>query len=178
MERLTDKRLTKACNDPWDYCGLDNVCARNCQKPTPCKLPKMIRRLAEIEDILGDNYDLNRLEVIVNQCMTMREEVYERFSITKNISVDRLRELAQAVREGTCGIPPVKLHQQIFRVFNGKIIKETVCSATWEPFTPRPRWKVGVMGGGSPYYWRDVFGKTVFLTREAAEGALKGEQDG
>ena len=73
MERLTDKDLTKACNDPWDYCGLDAVCARNCHKPTPCKLPKMIYRLAEIEDILGDDYDL-----------------------------DRLRELAQADREGRC----------------------------------------------------------------------------
>lgn len=65
MERLTSKDLTKACNDPWDYCGLDNVCARNCHKPTPCKLPKMIHRLAEIEDILGDDYDLWRLRGLV-----------------------------------------------------------------------------------------------------------------
>lgn len=61
MERLTNKDLTKACNDPWDYCGLDDVCARNCHKPTPCRLPKMIHRLAEIEDILGNNYELDRL---------------------------------------------------------------------------------------------------------------------
>ena len=65
MERLTSKDLTKACNDPWDYCGLDDVCARNCHKPTPCKLPKMIHRLAQIEDILGDDYDLWRLRGLV-----------------------------------------------------------------------------------------------------------------
>lgn len=65
MERLTSKDLTKACNDPWDYCGLDDVCARNCHKPTPCKLPKMIHRLAEIEDILGDDYDLEHLRGLV-----------------------------------------------------------------------------------------------------------------
>ena len=65
MERLTSKDLTKACNDPWDYCGLDNVCARNCHKPTPCKLPKMIHRLAEIEDVLGDDYNLDRLRDLV-----------------------------------------------------------------------------------------------------------------
>ena len=50
MERLTHKDLTKACNDPWDYCGLDTVCNRDCFKPTPCKIPKMVHRLAEYED--------------------------------------------------------------------------------------------------------------------------------
>ncbi|MEG1391241.1 MAG: hypothetical protein RSD07_12835 [Angelakisella sp.] len=50
MERLTDKDLTKACNDTWDYCGLDSVCKRDCWKPTPCKIPKMVHKLAEYED--------------------------------------------------------------------------------------------------------------------------------
>ncbi len=87
------------------------------------------------------------------------------------VTPGRLRELAQADREGRCGIPPVKLHQKIFRVFNGEIYEEMVCGAIWEPFMPRPRWKVFVMGSGLPYYWDDVFGKNVFLTREAAEAA-------
>lgn len=108
-----------------------------------------IERLAVIEDILGDDYDL-----------------------------DRLRELVEADRDGRCGIPPVKLHQTIYRVFDGKIIEETVCNTMWEPFFPRPRWKVWVMGFGLPYYWDDVLGKIVFLTREAAEAALKGDHHG
>ena len=74
MERLTDKSLTKACNDPWDYCGLDDVCARNCHKPTPCKLPKMIHRLAEIENILGDDYDLRRLRGLVEANAASRRD--------------------------------------------------------------------------------------------------------
>ena len=90
------------------------------------------------------------------------------------ITPDRLRELKQADDEGRYGIPPVRLHQHIFRIFSGEIREETVCDATWEPFTPRPRWKVWVMGSGLPYYWHDVFGKTVFLTREEAEAALEG----
>lgn len=88
--------------------------------------------------------------------------------------LDRLRELVEADRDGRCGIPPVKLHQTIYRVFDGKIIKETVCKAIWEPFIPRTRWKVWIMGSGLPYYWNDCIGKTVFLTREAAEAAMKG----
>lgn len=47
----------------------------------------IVERLFAIEEILGDDYDLERLCVIVNQRMSMREEVQERFSITKNIPV-------------------------------------------------------------------------------------------
>lgn len=65
MERLTDKMLTKACNDPWDYCGLDAHCTRHCTQPTPCKIPALVHRLAKIENILGDNYDLERLKEAV-----------------------------------------------------------------------------------------------------------------
>ena len=88
------------------------------------------------------------------------------------VTPGRLRELAQAENKGTCGIPPVRLHQHIFRVFNGAIKEEIVCNAMWEPFAPIPRWRIWVLGGGLPYYWADVFSKTVFLTREAAEAAL------
>ena len=94
------------------------------------------------------------------------------------MSPDRLRELAQAENKGTCGIPPVRLHQHIFRVFNGAIKEEIVCNAMWEPFAPIPRWRIWVLGGGLPYYWADVFSKTVFLTREAAEAALKERSGG
>ena len=93
------------------------------------------------------------------------------------ISIDRLHDLAQADREGLCGIPPMKLHQKIFRVFDGEIREETVCGAIWEPLMPRPRWKVFVMGGGMPYFWHEVFGKTVFLSRAEAEAALRREQE-
>ena len=93
------------------------------------------------------------------------------------VTPGRLRELAQAENKGTCGIPPVRLHQHIFRVFNGAIKEEIVCNAMWEPFAPSPRWRIWVLGGGLPYYWADVFSKTVFLTREAAEAALKERED-
>lgn len=110
---------------------------------------RAIDRLAAIEDILGDEYDL-----------------------------ERLKELAQADREGRCGIPPVKMHQKIFRVFNGEIYEEIVCGAIWEPLMPQPRWKVFVMGGGLPYFWHEVFGKSVFLAHAEAEAALRRERDG
>lgn len=62
-------------------------------------------RLAAIEDILcdgEDDYDLDRLAVMFNQRMSMRDEVSERFSLTAKIPLDRLRELVEADREGRC----------------------------------------------------------------------------
>ena len=55
----------------------------------------VMSRLAAIEDILGDEYDLDRLSVLCNQRMTMREEVSQRFSLTAKIPLDRLRELVE-----------------------------------------------------------------------------------
>lgn len=57
-----------------------------------------IDRLAAIEDILcdGENeYDLDRLRVLCNQRMTMRDELSQRFSLTAKIPLDRLRELVE-----------------------------------------------------------------------------------
>lgn len=54
-----------------------------------------IHRLVTIEDILGDEYDLDRLAVMCNQRMTMRDEVSQRFSLTAKIPLDRLRELVE-----------------------------------------------------------------------------------
>ena len=65
-----------------------------------------IHRLAAIEDILGDEYDLDRLAVLCNQRMTMRDEVSERFSLTAKISLGRLRKIAEAEREGRCLVLP------------------------------------------------------------------------
>lgn len=49
-KRLTDRDITKVCFDTWELCGLDNVCKRDCREPEPCKIPRIIRRLAELED--------------------------------------------------------------------------------------------------------------------------------
>lgn len=66
----------------------------------------VMSRLAAIEDILGDGYDLDRLSVLCNQRMTMREEVSQRFSLTAKIPLDRLREIAEAERDGRCVVFP------------------------------------------------------------------------
>ena len=110
-------------------------------------LRESTNRLAAIEDILGDDYDL-----------------------------DRLKELVEADREGRCVVLPCKLHDKVFFVENG-CVKETEVdsfhnwtSGHWKISTHTDRmfdhWKG---------YEIDFSGinKTVFLTREEAEATLE-----
>lgn len=91
MKRLTEKRESPLVMSMW---------AKDSQSL------RIYNRLADIEDILGDEYDLDRLRVLCNQRMTMRDEVSERFSLTKDIPLDRLREIAEAERDGRCVVFP------------------------------------------------------------------------
>lgn len=110
MERLTEivvdsfgkTRAVLIEPTKWSACANCNS-RNNCDD---CSLQKAVSKLSTIEDILGDDCDLDRLRVIVNQRMSMRDEVAKRFEITKNIPLDRLRELVEADREGRCTVLP------------------------------------------------------------------------
>lgn len=109
-----------------------------------------IRRLAAIEDILGEEYDL-----------------------------DRLRELAEADREGRCVVLPAK----------------TVFELTWDagpgcdmacPLSIDGAGQCDYCDHGKLFVYKrpcrqehiERIGADVFLTREDAEAALRREQDG
>ena len=111
MERLTYD-FALGGNHCWQVKGADNLeCREVCERQgdagcKTCPIAKAFDRLATIEDILGDEYDLDRLRVLCNQRMTMRDEVSQRFSLTAKIPLDRLREIAEAEREGRCVVFP------------------------------------------------------------------------
>lgn len=93
MERLTRYFYENSAGVDCEKCGRRKT--GKCNTSADCA-QTVCDRLASIEDILGDDYDLDRLKVLVNQCMTMREEVAERFSITKDIPVNTLREMVNS----------------------------------------------------------------------------------
>ena len=112
-----------------------------------CSQRQTWERLKLLEDVLGDNYDL-----------------------------DRLHELVQADREGRCVVLPCKLHDKVFFIENG-CVKETEVdsfhnwtSGRWKISTHTDRmyehWK------GYEIDFSGI-GKTVFLSREDAEKALE-----
>lgn len=109
MERLTDKRLAIP---PGQWQEVTREEARELKEIPVPPMRDLYYRLSQIEDILcdgTDEYDLDRLAVLCNQRMTMREEVSQRFSLTAKIPLDRLRELAEADREGRCVVLPIKI---------------------------------------------------------------------
>ena len=127
-------------------------------------IQQTVDRLAAIEDILGDEYDL-----------------------------DELREMVQAKRDGRCVVPPCKVGQKVKvdvrtwgnvwnykTVENGKFLigeivaitktkKQTLVkirvehNVSWKRPTRR--------------YPASAIGKTVFLAREEARAALRREQE-
>ena len=113
MERIT-KRTGKAVwiGRPIQYYNYEDIRG-------------VLERLAAIEDILGDTYDL-----------------------------DHLRELVEADKDGRCVVLPCKVGDKVYWIVDGGVFEcfFTIAAA-------------------------EEVGKTVFLTREAAEAALAKEAE-
>ena len=104
-----------------------------------------IHRLAYIEDILGDEYDL-----------------------------DELREMVQAKRDGRCVVLPCKIDDDVYINLFGRTLDATVISISELASTPTYKAMYGIR---LCYIFKaDDVGRTVFLTREAAEEALKARE--
>lgn len=117
-------------------------------------LGEIIERLADIEDSLGDDYDL-----------------------------DRLRELVEADRDGRCVVLPCKVGEKIFRLGASICMwRETDhCDEYCNGYEYRDCWEGcrAVLEDKFSLGDLPLFGKNVFITREAAEAALKArEKDG
>ena len=105
-----------------------------------------VDRLAAIEDILGDTYDL-----------------------------DRLRELVEADKAGRCVLHPLKAEDEVYIASLGRVLPFEVTNAVWYGASPTYKAMHGMHLCFA--FKQDDIGKTVFLTREAAEAALAKEAD-
>ena len=144
------KRLTVFDGEFWLHKDFPPVREDTVDEFVDC-VKDMASRLALIENILGDDYDL-----------------------------DRLKEMVEADRDGRCVVLPCKLHDKVFFVENG-CVKETEVdsfhnwtSGHWKISTHTDRmfdhWKG---------YEIDFSGinKIVFLTREEAALEKMKERD-
>lgn len=158
----------------WEGQCMECDCAVALMNMLAVQAAELHARLSKIEDILGDDYDLDRLAAIMNQRMSMREDVAERWKITSDIPLDRLRELAQADRDGRCVVVPVKLGQPVYCLqdyFNDATMKsEKRVKCRLVDFIPVASKMFET--NGLIYQFSEI-GKTVFLTREEAEAKLK-----
>ncbi len=76
----------------------------------------------------------------------------------------RLRELAEADKDGRVVVLPCKVGDTVYRIFNPPSREPVISAHT-------------LMSVDYIVRWIDKFGKTVFLTREAAEKALEAMQN-
>ena len=116
-----------------------------------CSQRRVWERLKSIEDILGGDYNL-----------------------------DRLRELVQADREGRCVVLPCMIGDNVYvlnhhlgRVFENEVAWFSVGYQSDNRNSVSTVY-VGKYGSKTFRSWKfQQFGKTVFLTREEAEAALR-----
>lgn len=97
MERLTDIEVIAGQVHPIPKLELQN----------PSGLEKIVSRLQEIEDILGDTYGL-----------------------------DRLRELVEADKAGQCVLHPLKAENEVYVVILGRVLPFEVTNAVWYGASP------------------------------------------
>lgn len=87
--------------------------------------------------------------------------------------VARLRELAEADKDGRLVVLPCKVGDTLFRVFAGEILEHKVRNMRY--LAIQGRWDIDT----TPFcsYVESSIGKTIFLTREEAEKALEAKKD-
>lgn len=163
MERLTSKYWRNL--DPWEMCGQDNYCKRGCHDQGGCTkgciVPRIYARLAAYEDTGLEPEDLNRA---FNETAIIKLAA-QALSTTP----DHLHDILQAEQDGRLVVLPCKAGSLIY-------------------VGRRPAIITRFFGYVLERYFHAVFcdenkgidipfeelGKTVFLTREEAEAALKG----
>ena len=87
--------------------------------------------------------------------------------------VARLRELAEADRDGRLVVLPCKVGDTLFRVYAGEILEHKVGNMRY--LAIQGRWDIDT----TPFcsYVESSIGKTIFLTREEAEKTLEATKD-
>ena len=88
------------------------------------------------------------------------------------VEPSRLRELAEADKDGRCVVLPCKVGDTVYFALIRRIIEKQVFSIV--SFSNSTRI---YCGGTSEYFRPEDIGKTVFLTREEAERAIQEMED-
>ena len=159
MERLTEKH----------YLGTDHYmkCSGNCNVDMDCidcpSFDCLVERLAAYEDT----------GLTPDRCAEFaRADAEGRYIVMRDAEregVARLRELAEADKDGRLVVLPCKVGDKLYRVFDGNISEHEVLNMKYFA-------RQGRLGIDMTPFFPDAgrfIGKTVFLTREEAEKALE-----
>lgn len=138
-------------------------------------LQEMFDRLAAYEETGLEPEEIERILDSYGRGMTLRTENAQRLEIIKEIPFDRLRELAQAKKEGRLVVLPCSIGDPVFMGTGRYKItgyEEDVCDGFYIGRDGVLQVKAQNYNGNHGTY--GVIGQTAELTREAAEAAQCG----
>ena len=133
---------------------------------------KMFERLTrwenndkDVADLIEEKSDFDGLTEAIN-----RLAAYE----DSGLSPEEVQELAKAKADGRLVVLPCKVGDVVYEPFVGKVYEKTVDRIIINRFTTPQIWIETKLPFATPRSerWDMAIGKTVFLTREAAEKAL------
>ncbi len=177
MGRLTVNDLNEVCYDPWELCGMDVFCKKDCYKEGGCRngchIIKMYRKLAEYEDF----EEIFRSKMTDSTCEFLKEkEEFARWLDRNRWIAKKCDEYARAEEQGKLLKLPCAVGDTVY----------TNCSMQgWyfrkenQPYAAKVVF-VGINGVDNyinvdfgnghmlQFKFSDI-GKTVFLTKEEAE---------
>lgn len=133
-----------------------------------------INRLESYEDTGLSPEEIERILDSYGRGMTLRTENAQRLEIIKEIPINRLRELAQAKKEGRLVVLPCDVGDKLYDVTLGEVREKIVISLSMllsKSVNHLVIHAENFRNAVTSYELQDI-GKTVFLTREAAEAAL------
>ena len=155
MERLTNKREADAQRKEYE---------RRLANGYPRNIPEeRFLRLAAYEDT----------HMMPSDVTSMRMDMAIIAALFNGVDVDRMKELAEADRDGRVVVRPCKVGDTLFRVFAGKILEHKVRNMRY--LAIQERWDIDTIPFCS--YVESSIGKTIFLTHEQAERALEAMKD-
>lgn len=134
-----------------------------------------INRLESYEDTGLSPEEIERILDSYGRGMTLRTENAQRLEIIKEIPINRLRELAQAKKEGRLVVLPCDVGDKLYDVTLGEVREKIVISLSMllsKSVNHLVIHAENFRNAVTSYELQDI-GKTVFLTREAAEAALE-----
>lgn len=156
------ERLTFAGN----FCDIAQCRDSACKQDGTCTQKQVWERLARYEDT-----GLTPAEVL-----SMHSEWSAMMSVLNSIgSYDRLRELAEADKDGRVVVLPCKQGDELWTYGNFPHGREVYRFTVSDVSTLNGRTVLNTLGLGT--IRPEDIGKTVFLSREEAEKAMKGEAE-
>lgn len=162
------ERLTRRIDGVVVYVGTKNPYSTG---QIPCEVDsagvrEMMYRLAAYEDKRLTPESVEALK------LSMMGKAISEITEFNGLPIDRLRELAEADKDGRLVVLPCKVGDTVYFALLGRIIEKQVFSIV--SFSNSTRI---YCGGTSEYFRPEDIGKTFFLTREEAEKALEAMKD-